>query len=179
MRIAWHRAIPALVVVAVVVGTASAGFARQSPPQTPARLATWPPRGIGPRAPGAPLTYRLPDKSKVGLPPHAKVNATMFSGLTLTPAQGDSIASLSLRFAEERLGVLATYASGTAPNAVWDAAARQQILPFLERQRAAYRAVLTVEQRVRFDTNADRILAAWRKHRPQVGTQTSSTGGTQ
>jgi hypothetical protein len=81
----------------------------------------------------------------------------MFRGVSLSPAQAAAITDLAKGFAAERAALV----SGSDPRAPWDAATKVRLMPFVERQRAAYRALLTPAQQPAFDENTARILTRW------------------
>jgi hypothetical protein len=110
-------------------------------------------------------TFLLPDGANVGLPKDARVNAAMFHGLSLSVAQGRAIAALSHGFERERQTILPARTLRTP----YDSATKLSLLPFFERQRAAYRLILSPDQQARFDINTERILTAWMKADPSAG----------
>jgi hypothetical protein len=97
-----------------------------------------------------------------GLPLEAKVNPTMFFGIELTPVQGDAIARLALRFFAED-SVRGAKHPVPAP---LDSMSKVRLLPVLNVQRRAYRAVLTQSQRKIFDQNVAALLHAWLTSNP-------------
>lgn len=92
-----------------------------------------------------------------GLPETAKVNSTMFQGIELSAEQGAAIAHLGEKFSKED-------AKREAKNPIvkpLDRAAKLKLAPIFEKQRLAYRAVLTSPQQRVFDSNTKQILEAW------------------
>jgi hypothetical protein len=115
---------------------------------------------------------RLPDARSVGLPEGARVNAAMFSGISLSSEQAQSIAKLADTFAVERKRLLGGHPAGKA----WSADMKARHAPFLEKQRLAYRGVLTPEQALRFDANSTRILGEWKRRGAYPGASISANG---
>jgi hypothetical protein len=149
----FSRFVPALV---LTIAVATIGSSRESPigvvselrhrPAVPLSSKLTPPIAS---IPGQRRSIRFPDPRKVGLSEGTQVNAAIFDGLKLSGPQADSIAGLARGFALERRAQLAQLAPQLAPTARWDSATKQRMMPFIERERQSYRAVLTPEQRMR------------------------------
>jgi hypothetical protein len=100
---------------------------------------------------------RFPDPRSVGLPENARVNVAMFEGLMLTSDQARAVVAVTESFKKERES-RGEPKSGRG----WTPEMKALFAPIIERQRLAYRNILTAEQRPQFDVNTHRILVAWR-----------------
>jgi hypothetical protein len=106
---------------------------------------------------------RIPDPATVGLPDSARVNPMMFRGLKLSREQADSVVRLAEAFARVKDSAFAVLAPGTEREARWDGATRERMMPFIDEQTRAYRAVLTPLQQAVFDSTTSGIVAEWRR----------------
>jgi hypothetical protein len=110
--------------------------------------------GEGPARRQTTRTIRVGDPNAIGLPAGTRVNAEIFKDVHLNNEQVRGVVALAASFAAEMEALLKNQPRGKV-----SADLRERLEPFVERQRLAYRSLLTEAQQGIYDGNVRRVLA--------------------